>query len=147
MGVFGKKVSKAADSDLQQSLNGLKEKIVSNFDSVIMDGKKVSSTEIADAAERLLKEAAANDDDLLLEYAGKTSVWINDAVLTKSPKEKSEILLNVMSGSSAVRAMNTQLGRGHLNEDVVLIGMAFYSHLEAHPDFSSVLDETKGLGN
>lgn len=147
MGVFGKKTSKAVDSDLQQSLNGLKEKIISNFVSVTLDGKKVSSAEIANAAERLLKEAAANDDDLLLEYAGKTSVWINDAVLTKSPKEKAEILLNVMDGSSAVRAMNTNLGRENLNADVVLIGMAFYSHLEAHPDFSSVLDEIKSLGN
>ena len=147
MGVFGKKPSNTGNSEFDQSLNSLKAKIVSNFNSVRVEGKEVTSSEIANAAERLLREAAAKDDDLTLEFAGRTSVWINSDVLTKSPTEKAQILFNVVSGSSAVREMNTQRGREHLNSDVALIGMAFYAHLEAHPDFDSVLEELRSISN
>lgn len=147
MGVFGKKSSNTGDDGFEQSMKNLKAKIVSNFSSVIMDGKVVPSTEVANAAERLIREAAAKDDDLTLEFAGRTSVWINEDVLTKSPTEKAQILFNVVSGSAAVREMNTNLGRGHLNEDVAFIGLAFYAHLESHPDFDLVLEESRNTSN
>jgi hypothetical protein len=147
VGVFGKKPSNSGDNGFEQSMKNLKAKIVSNFNSVIMDGKVVPSIQVANAAERLIREAAAKDDDLTLEFAGRTSVWINDDVLTKSPTEKAQILFNVVSGSAAVREMNTNLGRGHLNADVAFIGLAFYAHLEANPDFDSVLEELRMISD
>ena len=145
MGVFGKKAQENAQNDIDQALINIRAKIVGNFASVVVDNQIVTSNEVADAAERLLRVATAKNYDALLEYVAKTSVWINSDVLTKSPGEKAQILFNVVSGSAAIREFNTKKGNDHLNKDVTLISMAFYSHLESQPDFDEVLNETKSI--
>jgi hypothetical protein len=139
--MFKKNQKNSGDGDLLAALDRLKEKIVSNYEGVTINDEWVTSATVADAISRVAFAAVKVDSVELREFATSAGTLPCKEIMGKTVPEKAFLLFHVTADGAELRQWCSENNLGHLNVDLTLIGMAFYSYLEACDDFQDVLTE------
>jgi hypothetical protein len=137
--MFKKNQKNSGEVDLLEALGRLKEKIVSNYEGVKINGEWVTSATVADAITRVAFEAVKVDSVELREFATEAGVLPCKEIMNKTVPEKAFILFHVTADGAELRQWCSENNMSHLNADLTLIGMALYSYFEAGDDFQEVL--------
>ena len=140
MGIF-KKQEKENEETLRKSLAGFKDVVMNNFDFVVFSDKRITSLEVAEAAERAFMVGAEADDEELRKYALDVSRSINKSVNSElSTDQRGKILLTITNNSLELRRRYASTRHKSVTDDIGIIGMAFYAMLESSDDWDQILD-------
>lgn len=142
MGLFSKPNSRSAQADVSATVN----QIIANwhgwvdaFVEVEYGGKRYSRSNLNEAIAFLVTEAAARNDELLLQWTSKACVAIESATKDFAPVElMAQALFDVFAHSLTLREKYS--GKTNFDEAITLLGLAMIDTAEKHPNYTEVLE-------
>ena len=139
MGIFSKQKPKAAEvvseSQLLEVINKFTGWLPKNFTKEI-NGKKYSTNELKELVSKLVRIAANNGDEMLLQFVAKACASFEDS--KESIDSMAQLHFDLTWSSAALR--KTYKNDSMALEGITVIGLASYSEFEKHPKYKEVLE-------
>lgn len=140
MGLF-KKQQNEDEKVLRESFSRFKEVVINNFDFVVFSEKRITSWEVAEAAERAFMVGAETDDAELRKHAIDVSRAIEKSINSDlTAAQRGKILLTLTNNSMELSNRYKSTRYKSVADDINLIGQAFYGMLESSDDWDQVVD-------
>jgi hypothetical protein len=142
VGLFSKPNSKVAQADISSKVN----QIILNWQGWVdafleaeLEGKSYSLSHLNDAIAFLVTEAAARNDELLLQWTSKACAAIKSSTKDIAPVDSmAQVMFDVSAYSITIRKKYS--GKSQFEESITLLGLAALKTLERHPDYKDVLE-------